>query len=890
MGENKNPDKKIKKSDPNDKNKALKNKKSTKSKPKKVKKKKKIVFKVIYITLLLLIVAGIAAGFGVVGHLISKAPELDVNLIMNNGETTLIYDDKGEEIDEYKSPEKRISVKSADVPQYLKDAFVSIEDQRFYEHEGIDIRRLGGAVIQDIKIILGLSNAEIQGASTITQQLIKYKYFLVSSMEDRTSIERKVQEIYLAINLEKELSKEQILEAYMNTILLGGNAYGIEAAANMYFDLSVGELTLKQCAFLASAAQNPYMSYTNSYAAFEKGEPFDSPRTALVLGKMLELGKISQAEYDEAMATPLTFTFTNTGSNVMNYEWFSRPVVKQVAKDLVETYGYTETEAYDKISYGGLRIYTTMDKALQDNVQQIMNDFLAPYPGVQGSGAIVDYVNGETKALIGGVGEHPAMSYNRAISVGNDGQTFLRAFGSSIKPLTVYGPAIDSQILTAGSVFVDGPLPRDIGSKYTSDGSTYSPTNLPNRYDGYITVREAIRQSKNTTAVSIVDKIGLSTSVAYAEKFGLSISENNKTSISALALGEIDGTTPHEMAQAFGTFGNQGVMNEARIYTKVTDKDGKVLLEPQSEGTQVLSPQAAYITYDMMKESIAFTGPSAIFGGMEVRGKTGTSEDFRNLTFAGLTPYYSGAIWLGYDDNSPLPGPDYNAGLLGLHNSDRSAALWGQMMKAAHEGLEYKELQQPGGISYVSISKDSGTLPTDLTSRDPRGNRIYTEMFINGTQPTTLDDVHVELEVVKGADGKYYFPSEKTPKDKLEKVVFITRDKNRYPTQMSDSKYLAPDPGDKDPTEYKEEKPKDEENKDPNKPEKPEKPEKPDKPENPGGGNGNDTGGEPGEGEGGDDGEGEGTGQGTGTNSNGSTTYNVPIYRFSMYDFVKMLG
>lgn len=872
MGENKNPDKKTKNSSPNDKNKDSKN-----TKPKTVKKKKRIVFKVIYITLLLLIVAGIASGFGVVAHLISKAPELDVNLILNNGETTLIYDDKGEEIDEYKSPEKRISVSIADVPKHLQDAFVAIEDQRFYEHEGIDIRRLGGAIIQDIKIILG-GEGEIQGASTITQQLIKYKYFLKSSMEDRTSIERKVQEIYMAINLEKELSKEQILEAYMNTILLGGNSYGIEAAANMYFDLSVGELSLKQCAFLASAAQNPLMSYINSYDAFEKNEPFDSPRTALVLGKMLELGKISQAEYDEAMAEPLMFTFTDVGSNIMNYEWFSRPVVKQVAKDLMDTYGYTEAEAYEKISYGGLRIYTTMDKELQDSVQQIMNDYVAAYPGVQASGAIIDYVNGQAKALIGGVGEQPAMSYNRAISIGKDGQTFLRAFGSSIKPLTVYGPAIDSQILTAGSVFVDAPLPRDIGSKYTSDGSTYSPTNLPNEYDGYITVREAIRKSKNTTAVSIVDKIGLSTSVAYAEKFGLSISDNNKTSISALALGEIDGTTPFEMAQAFGTFGNQGVMNEARIYTKVTDKDGTVLLEPQLESSQVLSPQAAYITYDLMKESIAYTGPSAILPNMETRGKTGTSEEFRNLTFAGLTPYYSGAVWIGYDDNSVLPAPAN--GLAGLRNSDRSAALWGKMMQVAHEGLEYKQVEKPGGITHVAISKDSGTLPTELTSRDPRGNRIYTEMFISGTQPTTLDDVHVELEVVKGEDGKYYFPSEKTPKDKLEKVVFITRDKKRWTGELLDNKYLAPDPEDKDPTEYKEEeKPKDDEEKDPNKPvdpnkptnpNKPENPSKPTDPENPDDNNGNGD-------EGGEEEDGDSA------NTNGETLRSIPGYRFAIH-------
>ena len=878
MGENKNPDKKNKSSSPDDKNKSFKN-----NKPKKVKKKRSTVFKVIYITLLLLIIIGVAAGFGIIGKIISTAPELDVNLILNNGETTLIYDDKGEEIDVYKSPEKRFSVDIEDVPQYLKDAFVAIEDQRFYEHEGIDIRRLAGAIVQDIKIILGLSDADIQGASTITQQLIKYKYFLESSVNDRTSIERKIQEIYMAINLEKQLTKDQILEAYMNTILLGGSSYGIEAAANMYFDKSVGDLTLKQCAFLASAAQNPNLSYVNAYEAYEKGEAFDSPRTALVLGKMLELGKISQAEYDEAMAEPLMLSFTDVASNMMNYEWFSRPVVKQVAKDLMETYGYTEAEAFEKISYGGLRIYTTMDKKLQDSAQQLMNDFLAPYPTVQGGAAIVDYRNGETKALIGGVGEQPAMSYNRAISIGNDGQTFLRAFGSSIKPLTVYGPAIDSKILTAGSVFVDAPLPRDIGSKYTSDGSTYSPTNLPDVYDGYITVREAIRQSKNTVAVSIVDRIGLSTSVSYAEKFGLSISDSNKSSISALALGEIDGTTPYEMAQAFGTFGNQGVMNEARLYTKVTDKDGKVLLEPEMDSTQVLSAQAAYITYDMMKESIAYTGPSAIFGNMEVRGKTGTSEDFRNLTFAGLTPYYSAAVWLGCDDNSMLPGPNPSQNLLGLRNSDRSAAIWGQIMKVAHEGLEYKQLEKPNGLTYVSISKDSGTLPTELTSKDPRGNRIYTEIFINGTQPTTLDDVHVELEVVKGEDGKYYFPSDKTPKDKIEKVVFITRDTKRYTGNLLDNKYLAPNPEDKDPTEYKEEpeeKPEDE-NKDPNKPTDPNKPVDPNKPEQP---DNPDEGSEDNTGDSDNSNNNNGSGENTGESPNGSpeSRFYMPGYRFSL--------
>jgi len=791
--------------------------KKIKPKQKKPKKKSRKVFKVIYIVLLLLIITCAAAGFGIISGMIKTAPELDLDIFLSNGETTLLYDNKGKEMDEYKTPEKRISVDISTVPKYLQDAFVSIEDQRFLEHKGVDIRRLGGAVIQDAKIILGLSNDEIQGASTITQQLVKYKFFLEDSINNRANIERKVQEIYLARKLEKLLSKEQILNEYMNTIFLGGNAHGIEAASTMYFGKSVADgLTLKQCAFLASAAQNPTISYMNAYEAFEKKEAFDSPRTKLVLAKMLELGKITQEEYDTALAEPLMLNFSTLEGDKMVYEWFSRPVIKQVAKDLMKTYGYTEAEAYEKITFGGLRIYTTMDRKLQDSVQKIMNNYLketqgSRADGVQTSAVITDYLNGEVKVIIGGIGDQPAMSYNRAISVGKDGQTFLRSPGSSIKPLTVYAPAIEGKTLTAGSVFVDGPLPTSIGSKYPGGNGPYNPQNWNGAFDGYITIRDALALSKNTVAVSVVDRIGLNTSASYGEKFGLSITDRDRTSISALSLGEIDGTTPYEMAQAFGTFGNQGNMTTSRIYTKVTDKNGKVLLEPKLESKQVISPQTAYIVYDMLEGSVNNTGPQARFGNMEVRGKTGTSESTKNLYFSGLTPYYSGAVWMGYDNSKELP----------FTSSSVPAGLWGKIMAAAHEGLEYKSLQAPGGLTSAYISKDSGTLPTALTKRDPRGNRIYSEIFISGTQPTTLDNIHVELDVVKAADGKYYLPSDKTPKDKIQKVVFITRDTRLYSGNMLDNKYLAPVA--KDPTEYKyEDKDKDKDKiPNPNKPDKP---------------------------------------------------------------------
>lgn len=785
----------------------MKNKETTKNKEATKKKKKglwKKVFKnFVFAFLIIGLVVSVAIG-GVVLAMIKTAPSLDINEFLKLDEVTTLYDNSEKLMDENIAPERRINISINKVPDTLKYAFISIEDVRFETHPGIDLRRFAGAVLSDIKIKLTGSNQSLQGASTITQQLVKYRLFLEDSMENRTSIKRKVQEMSLALQLEKVLTKPQILEAYMNTIFLGGNAHGVEAAAQQYFGKSITELSLKQNAFIASTAQNPSLSYSLTTTAYKNNEPFVSSRTKAVLENMYKYEKISKEQLDEAMAEELKFNFSKKDSNKMNYEAFSRPVIVQVAEDLMKEFNISKEEAYSKLMYDGLKIYTTMDRNMQDSAQLVLDDPVQPnkkngydyiFPrdsklnplqdNIQASCVIMDYRTGEVTTIIGGRGIEGPMSFNRAASI-----DFLKAPGSSIKPLTVYAPAIDSKIATASTIIEDSPVPDDIGKKYTGPGQpAYNPKNSPDRYRGYLTLRDCLKYSVNVAAVKLEDMIGLKTGATYGEKFGLQLDKTDKESMAAMALGQLDGgeyegTNPLTMAAAYGVFGNNGMRSTPRLYTKVLDRTGKVILETKFESTPVLSPQAAYIMYDLLQGPVSSggTGPSANFGDMPVRGKTGTSSDDKNLWFVGLTPYYSAAVWVGTDE-----GKNKIQGM----GSNSSALLWGRIMKEAHKSLPSKNIERPSGISSYSVSRDSGDIPTNLTYTDPRGNRSYSELFIDGTQPTTLDSVHVQAKVTKDPTGKYVLASEFTPIDKIETRVFIRRD--YIPTAfLEDSVFVLP--------------------------------------------------------------------------------------------------
>lgn len=809
-----------------------------KAKNKKGKKALKITFITVLIIILTIGVSALGIGFA----MIKTAPPLDINKILSLNEPARFFDANGNLVDEYKTVERRDLATKDEIPKYLSNAFISIEDERFMSHNGVDFYRFLGAMKHNVKAILGKAEG-VQGASTITQQLIKQRLFLESSLNDRLNIQRKVQEMYLAIQLEKELEKEDILTAYMNTIPLGSHAFGVKAAADMYFSKDLSELSLLECAFVASAAQNPSLSYSNAYEGFKETKTFASERTLAVLRKMLETGAITQAEFDEATtdrvvpyiadsgeANPnkdkvvVNFNFKTGNPNKMNFEWFSRAVIDQLYKDLKEQ-NKTDEEINDLLTNGGLKIYTTMDTKLQNTTQAILNDYktedktgpydflfpvnssLEPVQNLQAGAVVMDYRNGHVKAIVGGRGEQGPMSFNRAAS-----DSFLRPPGSSIKPLTVYAPAIDTKVLTAGTVIEDSPVNEGFKTKYNVTQEVY-PKNAPNVYRGYLTLREGIRHSANTVAVKVVDKLGVEVSASYAENFGIHINQSDMGP-AALGLGQLtsettgehlSGANPLSLANAYGAFGNNGLVCEPILYTKVTGKDGNVLIEPKYEVKPVISPQTAYIMYDMLKEPVSSsgTGPAANFGNMPVRGKTGTSGDGRDLTFAGLTPYYSAAIWVGNDDNSEI-----QSGANGYFGSNSVARVWSRIMEVAHEGLEPMDISMPDGIVEKKISKDSGTLPSELTYKDPRGNRVYTEMFIEGTVPTAYDNVHVIAEVVQKEDGRFVLPGEFTPPGKIQKRVFITRDyipgvtlqDQVYvvPTAVDDAKEVIEEPNDEE--------------------------------------------------------------------------------------------
>lgn len=700
-----------------------------------VKKRKKAQFKALKVTLTVLLslcILVFVATAGVTLAMIKNAPPLDVNQILTVNEPSVLYDDKDKFMDVVITTEQRTVIPFKDMPQDLKNAFVSIEDERFYKHNGIDLKRITGATLINLKNKISKQSG-LQGASTITQQLLKNT--LLSS---EVSFKRKVQEIYLAIKLEKQLTKDQILEAYMNTIYLGGRAWGVEAASQQYFNTNTKNLNLIQCAFIAGVPQSPSVYYPYSNAA-QKDPSIYLNRTKSVLKKMYENGYISQPQYDTAISdlsnNKLAFAKPAPINNKLQNEWFSIPAIEQVKKDLKSQYRYSDAEVQHLLMYGGLKIYTTMDKDLQSKtIDTLTDDSLFGYSSTkdnngiiqpQAAAVVMDYHNGEVKSLVGGRGDQPARSFNRAAS-----EKYLRPAGSSIKPLTVYGAAIDSKQDTAATVFEDAPLEESVAKMYGSANQPYYPQNENLEFNGNMTLRQAITKSVNVIAVKVVHQLGLKTSADYAEKFGLTLDEHDRTSISALALGQLHhGTNPLTMAAAYGVFGNNGRYTYPKMYRKVLDRNGKTILENKKESKKVLSPESAYIIYDMLKGPVSAegTGPRANFGNMPVRGKTGTSGDKKDLWFSGLTPYYSAAVWIGNDDNTVLRG---------RINSNTSAALWASVISPFHQDLPPKDIEIPSGVVNGVVCSASGKLPSSSCYSDPTGNKTYSELFIEGTVPS----------------------------------------------------------------------------------------------------------------------------------------------------------
>jgi len=670
---------------------------TTKAK-KKVKKPHKVI-KTIFLILISIIILGIAGGTGIILAIVKTAPTLDTNQILNLNQTSVIFDDKGNRMDDVITTDennqvvKRTVVDLKDTSTYLSSAFIAIEDERFREHKGVDFKGVARAIYLDVQNKLFHGNNSTQGASTITQQLIKNRIFLDSSLSNRIDYKRKIQEAYLALQLEKTMSKDDILEAYMNTIYLGGNAHGVEAAAYQYFSKPSKNLTLVESAFIAGMAQSPSGLYPFSKSAIKDPSIYIN-KTKLVLSKMYETNSISKKDYDDAINSLKTnkIVFIRPTDNWVSYtyESFSKPVIDQIKNDLMAQYKYNKAQVSSLLINGGIKIYTTMDKDLQDKSQKIVNGdpiyskvINTSLKDIQSAAVIFDYHSGEVKTIIGGRNAQATGSYNRAADITN----FHRPVGSSIKPLTVYSAAIESKQATADTIIDDSPLSPEVANKYKdSSGNPYYPSD-DNQPRGPITIRSAITTSQNLVAIKLEDQIGLDLGYSYAQKFGLNITNSDKF-ISALALGQLNGgENPLLMAAAYGVFGNSGMYSTPRLYTKVVDKTGKTLLETKYATKKTLSPESAYVMYDLLKGPVSAegTGYNAKYGDMPVAGKTGTATDLKDLWFCGLTPYYSAAVWIGNDDTKKFYGL----------NSNDAAAIWGKLMKEANGNLPIKDVTPP---------------------------------------------------------------------------------------------------------------------------------------------------------------------------------------------------
>ncbi len=767
---------------------------------KKIKLKKMVIvtaLKLVLIAALSMAVIGICCGLGMFKGILSSTPDIDPVSVLPTGYATVVYDAKGNDIAKLVAANSNRSYEDmSKIPQYLSDAFVAIEDERFYIHKGIDLKGMVHSGFQFIKT----KGKSAQGASTITQQLIKNAVFDDWVNENTIQkIKRKIQEQSLAMELEKEMPKEKILEIYMNTINLGQNTLGVKAAAMRYFNKQPYQLTLSECATIAAITQNP-----------SKYNPISHPeenvkRRQSVLDKMKELGYITQEEYDEAVADDVysRIAAVNEESDANSvYTYFVDEVTEQVLADLIEIKGFNETQAYKLLYSGGLSIYTTQDPDIQaicdevygdeenypENVKWYLNyvltiekangekenhstEMFKAYYKEQNAGfnllydskeeayeaieaykeAVMssgDKVDGErvtltpqpqvsitveeqstgyVVAMVGGRGTKEASrTLNRASNT-------TRQPGSTFKVVSTYAPALDSAGLTLADVQNDAPFNYASGRPVRNWwGSSYR---------GLLSLRYGIAQSANIVAVKTLTQVSAQLGFDYLQNFGFTTLvdkrvESDGTIVSdigqPLALGGItDGVTNMELNAAYAAIANNGTYIKPKLYTKIVDHDGNVLIDNTApESTQVIKESTAWLlTNAMVSVVTSGTGGSVNFGNMAIAGKTGTTSDYKDVWFSGFTPYYTATTWTGYDNN---------VNMTSSAEKNLSKKMWKAVMSKIHENLEYKAFPMANGIVTAKVCSKSGRLPIAGVC----DGCVVTEYFAEGTVPTGYCDVH----------------------------------------------------------------------------------------------------------------------------------------------------
>lgn len=652
--------------------------------------------KIFLITFIIIAVIATVAFLGAVFGYWGDVDDIDVDSLTLNQNSVIVYDDPktGQETELYRvdSAENREWADIGDIPEDLQKAIISIEDERFMEHKGYDLPRTAKATFVWIgRKITGNRGASL-GGSTITQQLIKN----VTGDNDQTPT-RKIKEISRAVALEKQLDKTQILELYLNCIYLSHGCNGVQTAARTYFGKDVKQLDLAECAAIAGITQNP-----SAY------DPIDNPdknkeRQTVVLGKMLELGYISQDEYEKAINEKLNIVDNSSKSEddtVKTTSYFVDQVITDVINDLQEL-GYSKSLANKILYSGGVKIKA----AYNPDVQKIVEKYYESEKNFAGSGAqsaitVLDVQTGQVVGIAGGIGKKTAsLTLNRASGS-------PRQPGSTIKPIAAYLPALENKVIYPGSTFVD--------EKKSYAG--WTPRNYDFKYRGKVDVRTAVRRSLNTTPVEIIDKLGAQVSYDYlTDKFGLTTLVKSRevdgkiytdVGLSQLALGGLtDGATTMEMAAAYASFANGGFHYKPYTYTEVTDRDGNVILSSDRAGTSIMKESNAYIMTQLLKEVVeSGTGVGASVSGVSyTAGKTGTTSDNKDRWFIGYTPYYVAAVWYGYD----IP-KEINI------SSNPCIPVFKSIMDSAHRTLKSTDrtLSQPSSVTRISYCTYTGMRAT----------------------------------------------------------------------------------------------------------------------------------------------------------------------------------
>lgn len=764
--------------------------------------------KLLFIAVITLIVAGSCLALGAAQGIIASAPDVSSIDVSPEGYATRIYDTYGNETQALSTTgSNRISVDIENVPVNLQHAFIAIEDERFYEHNGIDIKGIVRAAAT-----FATSGRMSQGASTITQQLLKNNVFKAYNETQIEKIKRKVQEQYLAVKLETIMDKQTILENYLNTINLGNGYYGVQSASKGYFGKEVSDLSLSECAVIASITQSP--NNLNPARFPERNQE----RQQRVLKNMYEQGYISNDEYKEALEDNVYERIQSndvaTSGGTSTYSYFVDTVIEKVIADLQQQKGYTESQASNLIYKGGLNIYTTQDMDMQAVADSVINDpdyypanteysinynisikdssgnvssyshyalldyftntlgksnFTLTFKNQETAQSYVDQYReyllsdgsevisenltytlqpqmsftlieqstGYVKVIVGGRGEKTG---NRTL---NRATSSTRQPGSSIKPLVAYGPGLDIGAISLATPIDDAPY------YYSGEDARIVKNYVEGQYRGLMSVRTALTYSQNVPAVKVLTQITPQVGFNYLLKMGLSSLVTPKNAINgnhdvvqSLALGGMTlGVYNIDMTSAFSSIANGGVRVSPVYYTKVTDKEGNVILDNTAqETTTVFKKTTAWLLTNGLESVIndtGGTGGAAKMSSQPVAGKTGTTQFDSDKWFCGFTPYYTASIWLGYDDNSKA-----------LPASINHTKMWKDIMEQIHEGLPTGTFEKPDGIEETEVCSQSGKLAVPgLCDHDPRGSQLITDYFAADQIPTETCDIHVKVTI-----------------------------------------------------------------------------------------------------------------------------------------------